>query len=99
MQKIDKLLQEAQARNEGSLVHIISEGVCNVCRGSCQGTLSKRAVIIVDDIPKSYTVKLPESSLFRASEVVPEGSEPIVLTAEERNERRGKNYKELFGYG
>lgn len=99
MQKIDKLLQEAQAKNEGPLVHIISEGVCNICKGACKGAVSRRAVVIVDDIPKNYVAKLPESSLFRTLEEVVDDSEPIALTAEERSEQRGKNYKELFGYG
>lgn len=99
MHKIDKLLQEAQGKNEGPLVHFISEGVCNICKGTCKGTTSRRAVVIVDDIPRNYTAKLPESSLFRSSEVVLEDSEPIVLTADERNEQRGKSCKELFGYG
>lgn len=53
MDKVDRLLQLAKACEDDGGVHIITDGYCHQCRGPCRATENPRAVIILNDIPRS----------------------------------------------
>lgn len=57
------MLLEAKRGSEGPFVHIIRNGTCSNCGGTCKGEISENDIFIIDDIPKNY--KLPETSIFK----------------------------------
>lgn len=55
MDKVDRLLQLAKACESDGRVHIVTEGYCCQCKGTCRALENPTAVIILDDIPRKIS--------------------------------------------
>ena len=112
MDRIDRLLQKAKDDTREWGVHIIRNGNCVQCGGVCIGENLEGAVVILDDVPKGFVVKIPTSLVYESAELVRrrDKSKMIPLTLEEQQaileeqrrleaEQKDTPYRRLFGYG